>query len=260
MDQFEPPQADRVIEGGEGLVERGLGRERVARREHVAGVEADADPPGQAGPSIDHGEHGPDLLECGPEARTLSGGGLDQDAGLQSGGLCERVGDARCRSRDGLGQRLLAGRARVGHHPGDAEHLGPLELLHEAQDRLLSQVGVGCGGVDQVGVVGHDQPQARGPDRCAEGGRLGQVDRRCLPLVDVSGEDLQAFAAGLHRPLDGPGIAARDGLMRAEGGGAAAGQAGLFGHGSSVRRQRWPTTVRLTKRTHFDLRRPGHTL
>ena len=215
MDQFQPAQADQAVELRERVVEGGLRMERVAGGEHVAGVEAHADPLPPGGLGVDAVEDRGDLRERRAQARPLAGRGLDEDAGREPARAVERRGDAVGRAGEGAIERLLARRARMGDDPADAELLGPLQLRHQAGDRFVAERLVGGGGIDEIGIVGHDAGQARVADGRAEGGGRGGIDRRHAPLVDIAGEDLQALAARLHGPLDGLGESAGDRLVGA---------------------------------------------
>ena len=150
-------QPDVPVEAVQRVVER-LGRgERIAGCEHVAGVEADAGPLLQPWQRVDHIEHGADLFEGGAQAGSLTRGGFDQDSGGESRGCAERLGDARGRPGHGDIHGLLARRAGMGHHPWDAEQFGAAEFLGETVDGFAAERRVGRCGIDEIGVVGHDE-------------------------------------------------------------------------------------------------------
>ena len=215
MDDHQAVEADQAVELRQRGVEGGRRSERIPGGEHVAGVEADPDPPPQSG-VVGAGDDRADLLETGPQATPLASGGLHEHARSEGPGALE------CRDKpvggapDGHVGLLPGGGARMGDHPGDAEQLGTLELVHEGIEGSVAEGVVGRGRVDQVGVVGHHQPQAGRSHRRAKcGGRPG-VQRRVVPAVDVPGEHLEAFAAGLDRPLHGLGRAPGDRLVGPE--------------------------------------------
>ena len=61
--------------------------------------------------------------------------------------------------------------------------------------------------------MGHDEIEFGPFDRLTKCGSIVRIERRHLPLVDVAGEYLQAFAAGLDGAIDGFGEAAGDRLV-----------------------------------------------
>ena len=206
-----------AVEGPEGLVERRRRGEWVAGRKHVAGVEAHAHPLLEAGLRVDRVEHRSDLLERGTEARALARRRLDENPAVEPGGHRQGLRDSRCRPGDRHLGRLLAGSAGVRHDPRDSEAIGSPHLLGKGGDRLLAEGGVGRGGIDQVGVVGHDEFQPCSTHGLPEGISLDLVERRDGPLVDVASEHLQAVAAGLDGPLDGPRETSGDRVVGPEG-------------------------------------------
>jgi len=216
VNHHQPVEADASVEFPERGIERRLRREGIAGREHVAGVEAHAHAACQAWHSVDPLEHRADFRERSPEARTLARGRLDEDAGGERLRSRQGGGDAVGRAGHGDVDGLISRGARMGHHPRDAERLGPLELRDEPRDRLAAECLIGRRGIDQIRIVRDHEPQARVEHRPAEGRRVGRIERCHVPAVDVAGEHLQALAARFHRPLHGLREAAGDRLVGAE--------------------------------------------
>jgi hypothetical protein len=217
MDHDEPAEADRAVESVERFVKLPSRMERIAGGEDVAGVEADPDAFRKRFHAIDATEHRGDLIERGPEAGSLARGGFDEHARPHASRSAERFRDAVGGPCHGLVDVGPARGARMGHDPRDPELLGPREFLGQSGDRLFAKIDVrGCR-IDEIGIVGHDGREPRLCDRRAEGRGVLWSDRRRVPLVDVSREDLKAFAAGLDRPLDRLRESAGDRLVGAEG-------------------------------------------
>ena len=212
MDHLQAFEADRGIELGQRAIEFLPGRQAVARGEHVTRIEADRRAGGMAG-SIDRLQHVRNLLERVAEARALACRCLDQDAGGQAAGAAERRGDAVCGPLHCLITGLFAGGTGMGHHPGNVELGGPFEFHDESVDRFLSQHRIRGRGVDQIGIVCHDERQPRSLDCGLEGLRIGGVDRRDVPAVDVAREHLQTVAACFHGTLHRPAQTAGNRLM-----------------------------------------------
>ena len=77
VDHHEPVEADRGIEGIEGVLKGGGRGQRIAGRKHMAGVEADADPLLQRAAAVDDREHRRNLFEGVAQTAALAGGGFD---------------------------------------------------------------------------------------------------------------------------------------------------------------------------------------
>ena len=104
----------------------------VTGREHVAGIEADA----EAFRILHAVEYRGNLLELRTEARALPRGEFEQHLNLEPG----RAGANFIESRDDLGDARIdtaAGvRAGMRHEVAQAECLGPLDFIHEGGNRL----------------------------------------------------------------------------------------------------------------------------
>ena len=91
----QPIQPERAIELRDHAVE--VVHEVVARRVHMAGVHADADPPGQRG--REGRDDGGQFLECGTERGAGAGGGLEAENRVP-GLVVQRLRDRRRVARD----------------------------------------------------------------------------------------------------------------------------------------------------------------
>src|SRR5438309_1397356 len=181
LDQVEP---DDPIELVERLVVSPLGREVVASREDVAGIDADRDASGVLAQLT----HRAQLFEAASQARPLSGSGLEQDLAAAS----LRAEDAV----EGLGhvaESALLVRIRPGmdDEMRDAEEVAALQLVYERGDRLLSQVARIGTQVDEVAGVDRDRHHRR----CPKGTRVRRGDLFRPPHPAGFGEDLHGLGA-----------------------------------------------------------------
>ena len=173
------PAVDVVHEGIDPV-----GRvDRVAGAPQVGGVEAQADPLRRRSMAGRRLEHGRELLHGRPDSASAAGRVLqDEHRRVRPVG---RVGE---RPSDTLAQAVHAGiepgqlvRARVDVHEAGAETGRDPHLLGEHRDRLLVEVVLGAGQVDQVGGMDRDRADVELGDALAELRQLGQGLRAAPP-------------------------------------------------------------------------------
>lgn len=187
----------------------GLAGQVVAGGEEVAGVQADADPPG----CIDPRENLLQVLESVPKAVSLSGGGFEADPGGESGQPSVHLVERPSHQPEALPRRWV--RTRMEDQRADAERLAPEQLLSyrvqaaSPNDRILRRK------VDEVAPVS-DRRHARGACGTSERSSLLGGERGSAPGPAGAGEDLQRACAVLHRATEGERDAARDRLVRAQ--------------------------------------------
>ena len=209
VEAADPPPAetsDRLVHDD---LRSGLAGQVVARGEEMAGVQADADPPG----CIDPRQDLLDLLQPMPETVALTGRDLEAHPGRESG---QRVVDLVQRSCH-QSQTVPGGRMRswVEDQRVDPERLAAEQLLPDglqaarADDRILRRE------VHQVAAVGNRRHPGL-PCRAAEftsllGGQWGSA-----PCAARPSEDLHRACAVFDRATKGERDAARDRLMGSE--------------------------------------------
>ena len=100
-----------------------------------------------------------EVFEPVPEARSLAGGLLEQDAERGPGQpLPQQASAVRRRASRSPPSSVPGGeRARMHYEPVEAEHFGAINLLAEGGKRLRSQLRLGGGEIDQVAVVRDDR-------------------------------------------------------------------------------------------------------
>ena len=209
---LQPLDADDPIELIEGVAITRLGRDVVARRHEVAGIEADADPFRSAQVCDDRGK----VVEAVPERPALARRMFEQHHRLCARPRLEGDSDGVRDETQGLVIRSRRACARVQDDAKQTERLGAIDLIHECRDRLLAQDGERRREIDQVTRVRDDRGDDGLLDAAAEQSDFGGVERLAAPLARVLGEDLQRLAFVHDRALDGLGDAARDGHVRAD--------------------------------------------
>src|SRR5919108_4280781 len=171
----------------------------VARREQVAGVEADGGPLAAAG-QLDQPRQ---LLERAPERAARAGGVLEvQRAAVR---LRERLGDHRGGALDrGVDcAAALERRPGVEHDPDRAQLLARAQRRRQRRERLLPEVRLLRGRIQQVHRVDQERVDVRVRHRRPEVGDLLRRVLARLPLARVLVEDLDRAGAALDAALDG---------------------------------------------------------
>jgi hypothetical protein len=190
------------VDGGRGpagLVERG------ARREDVAGVEADAG----LRVEVERAQVGIEVLDAGTQRAALPGRGLEQEP---RGGVPVAEGlEDREQALANLAHRrrvaplaLLRVAGGIDERPGvDDDALGsdldgPAQVVGDHRGRARVRRGRGGAEVDEVRRV-DERSHPAGADRVPERGVLGGPAGRMGPAPGIADEDLQ----GLALELDG---------------------------------------------------------
>ena len=130
--------------------------------------------------------------------------------------LRQRLADERAGPCDGLLERVLLARAGVEDDAVGADRVAEPECMGQRGQRLLADLPVGAGGVDQVDGVDHRRAERRGRERLLEGGEVIGPEVRRPPCARALVEDLDRLAAALDAALDGVLQPARCGNMGAD--------------------------------------------
>src|SRR5690606_4550441 len=247
VDEFEPPLADGGDQGVEGVLDPAGGREVVARRERVAGVEADAELRVVFEPLEERAE----VLDPGAEHVVLAGHGFEEEVGAVLGDLLEEGQDvlADLRHRRVIG--LADGGAGVDDDAAGADGPPPHEGVADGRDRLGQGLRAGRPEVHQVRGVDVDGDVGAGAQlRVLGGPPLGQ-----RPAARIGHEHLDGLRADLVGVLQAArGEAAGHGNVRADG----AGGDGAVGRGHGRFSLSGPPWSRTLDDRVTDLGRPGH--
>ena len=91
----------------------------------------------------------------------------------------------------------------MNHDPAQAERLRTIEFIDECRDRLLAQLRLRRGEIDQVAGVRDDGNQFGLVDALAKPDNFVRRDRLAEPLVRILAEDLQRLASVNDRAIDG---------------------------------------------------------
>src|SRR5207248_7962491 len=136
-------ESEHGVESFESGLEAALVPDVVAGRKGVAGVQAYRNPVGATAQVADRAQ----FLESAPQARSLAGGGLEQDLAAALVGGEDAIQGVRH-----VAHPLLRVGVRAGmHHQGrDAQEIGAGKLVGEAGDGLLPQVAGASGEIDEV--------------------------------------------------------------------------------------------------------------
>jgi hypothetical protein len=218
--EVESPQARRAHQPVEGRHRRFVllcSAQRIAGREHVASIEAHAQPLRLA----DAVEYCLQVLKTTPDRRPLTGRRLQKALRHQSAGLAMDAVKGLNDPPNPLLRRAFDERPGVDHDVGNPQGLGPLEFHNVTVYRPLPEGWGRAGQIDEVRGVGQGMGQAG----VAQGGtkRLGFLREDLLgpPLSIVVGEELDTAAAtrlgAEHGPVVPPGngeVGSQDGHQR----------------------------------------------
>jgi hypothetical protein len=157
----------------------------------MARNEADTD----ARRAIEVRENRGQMLEPVPNGSSLTRCVLEQYPDLVMRPRPEGRGDGISDQPQGIVLRARCARPWMDDHAMQAEGCGPIELVDEGVNRLLSKGRNRRRQVDQVAGVRDDRFQTCFVDTLAKSNDLVWSERLAEPLVGILAEDLQGFAA-----------------------------------------------------------------
>jgi hypothetical protein len=191
----QPPQADDPHVAVDHLGELVGRRDVEARREHVAGVEAQAEASVAAG-ELDQLAQ---LLERASEGAAGAGRVLEQEAA--GVGFGERVRQHLADPRERLLVRLSDRGAGVEHHAVGLDLVAHAQRVDERVGRLPAHLAVLRSRVDQVDGVNGDRPDGPALHELQEGSDVVLPPARRTPLARRLVEHLDRLAAALDAAL-----------------------------------------------------------
>ena len=195
----DPAQPDGPVERLDGGIVTCVVVQGIARRENMAGIDANSQPLGLGNCIKDDLQ----MLESVPQATPLPRGGLQVDPDAQP--FCPAMHLVQCPSHARQPGLLAAAdmRSGVGDDVADSQRLGPFQFDNHGVDRPIPERVVGAGEIDEVRIVRNRSRQTRLRQTFGKGLdlRVGQGLR--IPLVIVFGEELQRrktdFTCGENR-------------------------------------------------------------